>query len=148
MSLTQDVTEAMKNAMREKKQLDLTVLRQLIASFKNEAITLGKIDDPLTDEEALAVTKRESKKRKDSIAQFTEAGRPELAENEQAELVVIEQFLPELLSEDAVKETVQAVIAEAGDNPQFGAVMSATMAKIGAQTDGNVVSKIVKEALA
>ena len=114
-----------------------------------EAISLKKKDEGLFDEEALAVTKREAKKRKDSIALFRKGGREDLATAEETELQIISQFLPEELSEEVVGQAIDEVISEIGDvtMQQFGQIMSATMKKLGAQADGSIVSKLVKEKL-
>lgn len=147
MSVQQTINDGIKQAMRDKNDLDLTVLRQLKTACNNEAISLKKKDDGLSDDEVLAVLKREAKKRKDSIAQFTQAGRDDLAANEEKELSVLQRFLPEELSEEAIAEIVEGVIAEAGDAPQFGQIMSAVMQQAAGQADGTLVSKIVKEKL-
>src|ERR1700741_2265145 len=99
MSIQTDMKERMKDAMRAKDAVRLSVIRGILAAFTNEAVTLGKGPaGELTDEEALAVIRREGKKRKDAIEQFTQGGRPELAESEKAELAIIEEFLPTQMS--------------------------------------------------
>ena len=123
------------------------LLRLLKAAFKNEMINLKKQD--LTDDEALKILKREAKKREDSIDLYTKGNRPDLADKEKVELVMIRKYLPAELSEDQVREIVASVIAELGATApsQFGLVMKAAMAKAGGTADGAVVSKIVKEML-
>lgn len=149
MSLVQTINDAIKDAMRNKKVQELSVLRQLKTAFNNEAISLKKKDEGLSEEEALVVTKREAKKRKDSIAQFREGGREDLASAEEIELQIISQFLPEELSEEVIGQAVDEVISEMGEASmqQFGQIMSAAMKKLGTQADGSVVSKVVKEKL-
>ncbi len=148
MSLLKTINDEFKQAMRDKDDLKLTVLRQLKSSFTNESIVLKKKDDGITDEEALKVVKREAKKRRDSISQFTDAGRDDLADNEAKELEIIEKFLPEEMSEDSIREVVSSVIADSGaDKAQFGQIMSEVMSRIGGQADGGTVSKVVKELL-
>ncbi len=94
-----DLKEELKNAMRAKDQVKLSVLRGLSAAATNEAITKGTGPDAmLTDYELLSVILRASKQRKDSIEQFVAGGRPELAEGEKAELAIIEAMLPAQMS--------------------------------------------------
>jgi uncharacterized protein YqeY len=140
-----DLKEAMKNKEAEK----LSVLRMLVSAINNEAITLGKKDEGLNEEEVIKILKREVKKRKDSVEQFTAGGRPELAEAEQKEIEILNVYLPAEMSEEEVKKIVTEVIAEMGEvaPSQFGLVMKTVMAKTAGQADGGMVSKVVKEVL-
>lgn len=109
MSITQTVREDMKNAMRAKNEVALTTLRGLLSAFTNELVALKrKPTDVLTDTEALAVIKRAVKQRKDSIEQFTAGNRNDLVESEQAELSIIEAYLPAMASEDDIKRVAEA----------------------------------------
>ena len=121
-------------------------LKLMQAAFKQVEIDERK---ELTDEDILAILKSESKKRQDSIAAYTEGNRPDLVAVEQTELEIIQAYLPEQLSEEAIKEAVQKIITDTGANSaaDFGKVMGAAMAQLKNQADGNLVQKAVKELL-
>ena len=97
----------------------------------------------------MVVIKRASKQRKDSIAQFESGGRPELAEDEKAELVIIEAYLPQMMSEDEVRALVEEKKNELGieDSTGFGQLMGAVVKAAAGQADGQVVKKVVEEML-
>ncbi|PIW36272.1 MAG: aspartyl-tRNA amidotransferase [Candidatus Kerfeldbacteria bacterium CG15_BIG_FIL_POST_REV_8_21_14_020_45_12] len=133
-----DLTTAMKEQNAEKRE----VLRLIKSALKNEAIAQGT--DQLDDEGSTAVLIKEGKKRRDSIEQFAAGGRQDLADKEQAELAIIQTYLPAQISEEDIRTAVQAVISETGSN-QFGAVMGQAMQRLKGQADGDVVKKIVQE---
>jgi len=147
--LTTQISSDLKDAMKNKDALKVSVLRMMISAFNNEAINLMKKDQGLSDDEAIKVLKREVKKRKDSIEQYNIGGRRELADKEKSEIDIIQKYLPKELSEEELKKIVAEVIAEMGEvTPgQFGIVMKAVMAKTAGAADGAVVSRIVKENL-
>ncbi|PIP29311.1 glutamyl-tRNA amidotransferase [Candidatus Kuenenbacteria bacterium CG23_combo_of_CG06-09_8_20_14_all_36_9] len=147
--LTVQIYTDLKLAMKNKDVLKVSVLRMLIAAFNNEAINLMRKDEGLSDEEAIKVLKKEAKKRKDSIEQFTAGNRPELAKKENEELKILSVYLPAEMSEEDLKKIVAEVIAEMGEvSPsQFGMVMKAVMAKTAGKADGGMASKVVKEVL-
>lgn len=145
MTLTATITEQIKDAMRAKDTVRLTVLRGISAAFTNELVNLGKKQEgTLTDDEALTVIMREAKKRKDSIEQFTAAGRPELAESEQAELVILEEFLPAQMSREEIEVAVKAKKDELGitDPAQKGQFIGAVMKDLKGKADGKIVQEI------
>jgi uncharacterized protein len=141
------INEQLKQALRDKDDLKLSVLRQLKTALDNEAIAQKKKDKGLDEAETLKVIKREANKRKDAIAAFTDGGRTEMANNEKKELVLLEEYLPEQMSAEDLGKIVDEVIAKIKPSgPQdFGKVMGSVMAKIGAQADGNVVKNIIQE---
>jgi hypothetical protein len=149
MSIIEQINNNIKDAMKNKEVQKLSVLRMLNASFKNEAIALGKKDEGLSDEEAIKVIKKEVKKRKDSVEQYTAGNRPELADKEKKEAEILSAYLPEEMSEEELKKIVVEVISEMGEvaPSQFGLVMKNVMTKTGGQADGGMVSKVVKESL-
>ena len=137
-------------AMRAKNNIRLTTLRGVIAAFTNEAVALKRTPkDKLSDAEAVAVIRRLVKQRKDSIEQFEKGGRKDLADNERAELKVLEEFLPAQMSEEKIKEIVLNKKEELGitDKTKIGMLMSAVMKEVKGQADGNIVKKIVEETL-
>lgn len=146
MTTQETIKEEMKNAMRAKDTVRLTVLRGLMSAFTNELVATGKMpQDPISDESAMEVIKRAAKQRKDAIDQFTKGGRPELAADEQAELVIIEEFLPEQMSKEAIEKIVDETIAEIGvtTKQDMGKLMGALMPKFGGQADGKIVKEVV-----
>jgi uncharacterized protein YqeY len=148
MSLQQEIKEGIKDAMRAKEEVKLSVLRSLSAAFTNELVAKGrKPQDELSDEEVLAVITRASKQRKDSIDQFVKGGRPELAESEQAELAVIEAYLPTLMSEEEIKTVVLAKKSEMNvtDKSQLGMFVGAVMKDLKGKADGALVKKVIDE---
>lgn len=148
MSLQQEIKDGIKDAMKAKEEVKLSVLRSFSAAFTNELLTKGrKPTDELSDEEVLAVITRASKQRKDSIDQFIKGGRPELAESEQSELVVIEAYLPTLMGEDEIKTIVLAKKAEMNisDKSQLGMFVGAVMKDLKGKADGALVKKVIDE---
>ena len=150
----QELKEAIKDAMRAKDAVRLSVLRGLSAAATNEAVTKGrKPDELLTDEELMTVIMRAAKQRKDSIEQFEKGGRPELAEGEKAELAVLETLLPAQMSREEVEAAVKAKAAEMGlldpDAPvgagksSANKLMGMLMKDLKGKADGNVVKDIV-----
>ena len=97
----------------------------------------------------MSVVQKEAKQRRDSIEEFTKAGRQELADKEQKELEILQKYLPEQLSEEEIKKLVDEAISQTGASniSDMGKVMGALMPKIKGKADGSLVSKIVKESL-
>lgn len=146
MTLQEQIKEQMKNAMREKNMAAVTTFRGLASAFTNEVVAMGKSPDtPITDEDALRVLTREAKRRKDSIQQYTDAGRPELAEDEQTELALIETFLPTLMSEDEIKAIVESKKVELGitDAADKGKFIGTLMGELKGKADGALVKQVV-----
>lgn len=127
----------------------LTTLRGILSAFTNESVALKRTpQDKLKDDEALAVLKRLAKQRKDSIEQFEKASRADLADNEKAELKIIEEFLPEEVGEDIIRNIVMSKKEELGvtDKSKMGILIGAVMKDPkAAGADGALVKKIVEE---
>lgn len=141
--INQDLTAAMKNREVER----LSTLRMVKAAVKNREIEKMAA---LTDEEAIKLLQSLVKQRRESIEQYQQAGRTELADKEAAEIKVIEEYLPAALDEAAIAQIVDAVIAETGASSmkEMGNVMKVVMAKLAGQTvDGKVVNQLVKAKL-
>jgi uncharacterized protein YqeY len=146
MSLHKDIRDQIKDAMKAKDTLRLTVIRGLVTAFTNELVAKSrKPDGELTDEEALAVIKRAVKQRKDSIEQFTKGGREDLAQNEKDELVILEKYLPAMMGSEEIKKIVSAKKAELGvtDKKDIGKLMAAVMKETKGKADGGEVKAIV-----
>lgn len=136
----------MKDAMRAKDSVKLGVVRGLISNMTNEAVAKGYgPDGQLSEDEVLTVVMRAAKQRKDSIEQFTNGGRPELAESEKAELAILETMLPAQMSREEVEAAVKAKAAEMGVTDKTGAnkVMGALMKDLKGKADGTIVKEVV-----
>ena len=150
MSLQQQIKDQVKEAMKAHEEVKLGVLRGLVAGFTNELVATKRTpQEELTDEEVLNVIRRAVKQRKDSIDQFTKGGRPELAESEQAELSVLETFLPKMMERDEVMKIAQAKADEMGgiDKSKVGMFMGTLMKELKGKADGDVVKSVVDELL-
>ena len=147
--LTQQITEDMKTAMREKNTVALNTVRMLKSAIKNAAIEKGGADAELTDTEVMAVVRKEVKKRQDSIEQYEAAGRDELAAQEKAEIEVLNGYLPEPLSEEEIASIVEAAIAEVGatSRKEMGQVMKIVQEKTAGRADGKTLSQAVMSKL-
>lgn len=149
MSLQTTIKDGIKDAMKNKDMSRLTVLRGLSSAFMNEAVTLNRgPQGELSDEEAIALITREAKRRKDSIAQYTEGGREDLAADEKLELAVLEEFLPTMMTLDEIKPFAEAKIAEMGaDKSKVGMVVGALMKDLKGKANGDDVKGIVESLL-
>ena len=147
--LSQQITEDMKTAMREKNTVALNTVRMLKSAIKNAAIEKGGADAELTDTEVMAVVRKEVKKRQDSIEQYEAAGRDELADQEKAEIEVLNGYLPEPLSEEEIASIVEAAIAEVGatSRKEMGQVMKNVQEKTAGRADGKTLSQAVMSKL-
>jgi len=147
MSLKDKIIGDLTAAMKAKDANRLSVLRMMKANIMNRQIEKGA---DLTDDEITKALQSLVKQRKDSIEQYTNAGRNELAEKERAELVVIEEYLPQSASQEEIEQAVADAISETGASSvkEMGAVMKAAQAKLaGKSADGRLVSEIVKTKL-
>ncbi|ENZ5541750.1 GatB/YqeY domain-containing protein [Enterococcus hirae] len=146
MSLLSRLNDDMKTAMKAKDKESLQVIRMIKSSIQNEQIKKGH---DLTEDEELTVLSREMKQRRDSLHEFEEAGRDDLAEKVKSEIVIVEKYMPEQLSEDDIRQLVQEAITQTGASSvkEFGKVMGAIMPKVKGKADGNQVNAIVKELL-
>lgn len=149
MTLQEQIKENMKASMKERNMTAVMTYRGLMSAMTNAVVASGKSPDtPITDEMAMEVLTKESKKRKDSIKQYEDADRPELAEDEKTELAIIEKFLPELMSIDEIKVIVSEKIAELGEDANKGQLMGQLMGALKGKADGNDVKVVVDELLA
>jgi uncharacterized protein YqeY len=147
VTLQEKIQAQMTEAMRNKDQLRLGVLRMMKTAIKNKEIEKMK---PLDDVEAVSVLNTLVKQRKDSIDQFRKGGREELAQKEEAEIKIIEEYLPAAASEDDIRKAIEEAIQETGASSikDMGKVMKATLGRLaGKSADGSRVSQLVKEKL-
>jgi uncharacterized protein YqeY len=151
MSLQQTIKDSIKDAMKAKDSVKLNVLRGLSTAFMNYSVANGGTpQSELNDEQVLEIITKESKKRKDSIEQFTSAGRSELAESEQAELAILQEYLPTLMSLDEIRPLAAAKKSELGieDKTKVGILVGALMKDLKGKADGNDVKTAVDELFA
>lgn len=156
--LQNDVKEALKAGDSEKR----TLLGMVMSAIKNrefdkraklsktetDAVKL-EADSKLNDEEIVEVLSSEIKKRKEAAESFTKGGRADLAEKEEKESAILMGYMPEQMSEDAIRATVKKTLADLGlkDLKDMGKAIGAIMAQVKGKADGQVVSRLVKEAL-
>ncbi len=146
MGLQDEITAAVKDAMRKKEKARLGVLRMLTAEIKNRRIENQR---DLEDADILQVITRMVKQRNDSAEQYTKGDRPELAAKEKAEISVLETYLPEALPEAELERLVKEAISEAQaeSKKDMGKVMKVVMPKIAGRADGKTVNQIVARLL-
>jgi uncharacterized protein YqeY len=138
-------------AIKSRDQLTSSTLRMVLTAVTNEEVS-GKEVRVLTDEDVLTVLTREAKKRRESAVAYTEANRPELAERENAELGVINAYLPAQLSDQELADIVAAAVATVTDSgttggAALGAVMKLVQPQVKGRADGGAVAAMVKKAL-
>jgi len=162
--LKEKIQSETNQAMKESRELDLSALRMLLAAIvskekeKRYKVSKQKPDineeglvkeSQLTDEEIIDVVSSEVKKRKDAVALYEKGNRPELASKEKKEIEVLQKYLPEQLSEEAIKKLVQDAVAKTGakEIKEMGRVMAELMPQVKGKADSGLVSKLVKESL-
>ena len=148
MTFLERINEDLKAAMKSKDPERLSTLRMVKTALKNREIDKMAA---LSDEEAIKVLQSLVKQRRDSIEQYRQGGRPELADKEAAEIKVIEEYLPAAIDEATIIRIVEETVAETGATSakDLGNVMKAVMAKLaGATVDGKIVNQIVRSKLA
>mgnify|MGYP001590448673 CR=1 FL=1 len=152
--LKEKIQADLKDSMKQKEELSLSVLRMLSAAIlnkeKEKRFKSGKAEDiVLADEEILEVISTEIKKRKEAIDLYEKGGRLELAAKEKKELEVLQKYLPAQLSDDELRKLVKEAIEKVGakEIKDMGRVMAELMPKVKGKADGNLISKIVKESL-
>ena len=147
MTLHEQIKSELKEALKAKDQVKLRTVRSMLTAFTNELVATSRTpQDMLKDDEVMAVIKRQAKQRKDSIEQYETAGRPELAVPEKEELVVLESYLPQLLSQEQIRPIAEAKKAELGidDKSKMGMLVGAVMKELAGQADGSDVKSVVE----
>lgn len=154
MELKEKIKLNLNSALKEKRTLEVLVLRQLLAAILNKEKekrfkTKEEKDIQLTDEEVIEVISSEAKKRRESIVEFGKGKRQDLVEKEKKELEILEKYLPEQLPEEEIRKLIKEAIekTDAKEIKDMGKVMAELMPKIKGKADGTLVSKIVKESL-
>ena len=144
------ITEGMKTAMRAKDSMALSALRGLKTALQNAQVAKGNVQEQLPENEAQNVVRKQIKQREDSIRMYTEAGRPELVEKEEAEMKVLAAFLPAEMTESEILPLLEAVMAELGASTKkdMGCVMKEMQARTEGRAPGKLLSALVASRLA
>lgn len=148
--LHQQIKDEIKEALKAREVLRLSVLRGLLAAIINELVAQKrKPDEKLDDNSVLIVIKRAVKQRKESIEQFTKGGRSELAEKEADELAILEIYLPETMGKEEIEKVAKAKQQELGitDKTKMGMLMGAVMKELSGKAEGGDVKEIVESLL-
>ncbi len=145
--IQQQIRDNLTQSLRDKDKLKTTVLRSLITAFTNELVaTKRKPDGQLSDDEALTVILRASKQRKDAADQFKQGNREDLAEREEQEFTIIQEYLPEMMTRSEIERVSCAKKEELGivDQSEMGKLMGAVMKEVKGKADGNDVRAVVQ----
>ena len=152
MSLKDQVSKDMITALKAGEKDRLQVIRMLKSRLQEREVERRAkegLEYSLTDEESLQVIGQYAKQRRDSIAQYREIGREDLAEKEAAELALVEVYMPQQMNDDEIRQAVSAAVAESGATTMkdIGAVMKVLMPRTKGKADGKRVNQIVRELL-
>lgn len=137
MTIKAQLIEDMKQAMRAHDSRRLETIRYLLSQIKNTEIDRGE----LTDEQVIEILQRELKRRKEAIEQFRKGSRDELADEEEAKLTVLAEYLPAMLSEAEVLSIIEKIMEDTTD---YGQIMREAMKQLRGKAEGQLVSKVVK----
>lgn len=140
------LNQELKQAMKDKDTLKLSVIRMLKSSLKNEEINLGR---PLSEDEEISILSRELKMRQDSLQEFEKAGRTDLAEKTRQEIEIVTSYMPAQLSVEELREIVRDAVAATGatSKKDMGKVMGIVIPKVKGRADGKLVNQLVSELL-
>ena len=153
MTLKEKIKLNLNSALKQGKSIEVLVLRQLLAAFlnkeKEKRFQQKQNQVELTDQETIEVVSSEAKKRREAIREFEKGDRQDLVEKEKQELKVLEEYLPEQLSEQEIEKLIIEAInkTQAKQIQDMGKVMAELMTKVKGKADGELVSKIVKQQL-
>lgn len=149
MTLHEHLREDLKQAMRSGDSFKRDIIRFLESALKNVAIEKRKPISDLTDAEVQEVIRRSIKQRKDSVEQYESGGRPELAEKEKKEMLLLQTYLPQAMDEVSVRNLVRQAVIETGaaGMGDFGRAMGAAMKLVAGQAEGDIVKAILEEEL-
>lgn len=147
--LRKTILEDLKIAMKAGDTQTRDTLRMLDSIIKNEEISVGKREEGLSDDSVIGLVKRAIKQRKDAALQYKEAGRMELAQQEEGEMQIIEKYLPLQMSDEELKALLEGVVVDFGAKSpsDIGQVMGKAMGMVGDRADGARVKTIISEIL-
>ena len=147
MSLHEQIRESLKEAMKARDAVKLRTVRSILTAFTNELVATGKTpQDVITDDAGMAVIKRLAKQRKDSIEQYEAAARTDLSEPEKEELMVLESYLPTMMTQEQIRPVAEAKKAELAieDKTKVGILVGAIMKELEGKADGSDVKAVVE----
>ena len=146
MSLQEQISAALKDAMRARDEAKMATLRLVLTAIKKREKEARSL---LEDQEVISVITSQIKQRRESIEQYRKAGREDLAQTEENELQILQGYMPEQVSEEEISNTLDEIIAEVGavSMKDMGKVMKAAMAKLAGKADGGAVNAMVKAKL-
>ena len=146
MSLQEQISAALKDAMRARDEDKLTTLRLVLTAIKKREKEARSL---LEDQEVISVITSQIKQRRESIEQYREAGREDLAQTEENELQILQGYMPEQASEEEISNVLDEIIAEVGavSMKDMGKVMKAAMAKLAGKAEGGAINAMVKAKL-
>ncbi|MEM8829093.1 MAG: GatB/YqeY domain-containing protein [Cyanobacteria bacterium P01_G01_bin.19] len=150
MSLKEQIGEDIKTAMKAKDKVRLQTVRGIKKAILEKEVELRpKGQDSLTPEQEIELLSQQAKQRRDSIAQFTDAGREDLAEKEKQELDIITTYLPEQVSDEEIESIIDRLIADSGASTMkdLGKVMGPAMKQLKGKADGKKIQELVKSKL-
>jgi len=149
MTLKEQIQADFKEAFKAREMERKNTLSTLISEIKNKEIEVGEREKGLSDEGVLAVIQTAVKRHKDSIEQFKAGGREDLVANEEAELTILEKYLPAQINDEDLQAEVKQILEEIGvqTKADLGKAMGATMARLKGKADGNRVKKMVESLL-
>ncbi|MEJ2232325.1 MAG: GatB/YqeY domain-containing protein [Syntrophobacterales bacterium] len=146
MSLQEEISAALKDAMRARDEAKMSTLRLVLTAIKNREKEARNL---LEDQEVISVITSQIKQRRESIEQYRKAGREDLAQTEENELHILQGYMPEQVSEEEISNTLDEIIAEVGavSMKDMGKVMKAAMAKLAGKAEGGAINAMVKAKL-
>ena len=146
MSLQEQISAALKDAMRARDEVKMATLRLVLTAIKNREKEARSL---LEDQEVISVIITQIKQRREAIEQYQKAGREDLAQREESELQILQGYMPEQVSEEEISNTLDEIIAEVGavSMKDMGKVMKAAMAKLAGKAEGGAINAMVKEKL-
>lgn len=146
MSLQEQISAALKDAMRARDEVKMSTLRLVLTAIKKREKEARSL---LEDQEVISVITTQIKQRRESIEQYRQAGREDLAQTEENELQILQGYMPEQVSEEEISNTLDEIIAEVGaaSMKDMGTVMKAAMAKLAGKAEGGAINAMVKEKL-
>ncbi|MDD5032798.1 MAG: GatB/YqeY domain-containing protein [Candidatus Pacebacteria bacterium] len=149
MNLKEKIKEELKNGMREKNEVKVSVMKMLLSSINNKEIELKQKETGISEEKMIEAVRAEAKKRRDAAAAYTEAKRDDLARKEKEENLIIEALLPEELPLEEIEKIAKEAVAEskAESIKDFGQAMKVAMQKIKGRASGDKVGAAIKKAL-
>jgi uncharacterized protein len=149
MTLREKIPEDIKNALRNKNALELSVLRMLQAAIRNKEIEIKRGKEFLTDDEVIEVISGEVKRRKEAVSEYSKANRKDLADKETAEVDILMKYMPRQMEEEEIRLETRDVIDEvkALSLKDMGIVMKNIMPRLKGKAEGSLVNRIVREEL-